>query len=789
MMKTLSALMPLSLLIIAAVPSGAAVGGSVQQANAGATLTLAQNGKSEYVIALAADAIPAEKTAARELSGYLEKISGVKIGIRSETAVLRTQPQILVGAGKRVKALLPQQNWAALGNDGIIIKTSGRNLILAGGRPRGSLYAVYSFLEDSLGVRWWTPTESKVPTRKALKIPLQSLTYRPQLQTREAFYNSVQQDPIFATRLKNNGDHQTQTQQWGGKNTILGFVHTFDKLLPPEKYFKDHPEWYSDPTNGGKPCTVNSPMPKPQQSQLCLTNEAARRELTENALAWIRENPEAGMISISQNDNNAPCTCEADMAIQEREGSPAGPLLEFVNKVAADIEKEYPGFLVETLAYQYTRKAPKTVRPRGNVMIRLCSIEADFSRPFNSVANQSFHDDVVNWKNIAPRLFIWDYLTNFNDTILPHPNLKVMGPNLRFLVANNAIGLFAQGDAYSNGTGDFVAMRVWVLSHLMWNPALDQKKLEDEFLREYYGAAAPHLRTYLTTIEKAFAQSGGRLSTFQEDHSYLDLNTLNTATRQFRLAASAVAGEKILSARVRRERLALDHAWILRGELLRREAKVGHLSYEGPQDFAEFIRDFVATARKFDTYSKGEGMPFEAYAEPLLARALSLKTSAPPLPDFVRGKSEADVMDVQEGNFKIYYAGKLGDIVPDVPASNGRAAKMVGNAAEWITQFWLGESEVFKDGPWHCYAFVRVQPRPGAVAGPALTCGIYDIKNKKLLVTISKSLAEVGGDDYQVVDLGKHTLHSQSYIYVSPPNRDDIEAVFVDRILLVREPS
>jgi hypothetical protein len=398
----------------------------------------------------------------------------------------------------------------------------------------------------------------------------------------------VQTDPVFALRQKNNGQNQKMTPELGGHNTILGFVHTFDKLLPPEKYFKAHPEWYSDPNNGGLPCTAASAMPAPQTSQLCLTNTAARLELTKNALAWIRENPDAGMISISQNDNENRCKAPPDLAIEEREGSPAGPVLEFVNAVAADIEKEYPNFLVETLAYQYTRKAPRTVRPRRNVVIRLCSIEADFARPIDSAANAPFRDDVLAWKAIAPRLYIWDYATNFSNVILPHPNLRVLGPNIRFYAANNAIGLFEQGDAYSNGTGDFVALRTWLISHLMWKPQSDQTKLENEFLSGYYGPAAPHLRAYLDGIQDSFLKTGGRLWTFQSDYSYLTLDAMNQATRTFRKAEAAVAGDPVLAARVRRERLALYHAWLLRYPSLVREAALPGAAFEGPADPAAF---------------------------------------------------------------------------------------------------------------------------------------------------------------------------------------------------------
>lgn len=791
MNKSLSALILTNILFASASYCAAAPGKAAARPKpADASLTLAQNGQTKYVIAVANDAIPAEKTAANELRDYLQQISGAKFAVKSEGAVAANAPQILVGSGKRVKSLLPKQNWKSLESDGIVVKTSGRNLILAGGRPRGSLYAVYSFLEDSLGVRWWTPSESKVPNLRTLKVSPQSLVYTPKLRTREVFYNSVQQDAKFATRMKNNGHHQTQTVEWGGHNSILGFVHTFDKLLPPEKYFKDHPEWYSDLDNGGKPCTANSKMPGPQQSQLSLTNEEARKELTKNALAWIRENPEAGMISISQNDNFNKHTGAADMELEAREGSPAGPLLHFVNAVAADIEKEFPGFLVETLAYLYTRQPPKYVRPRSNVVIRLCSIEADFSRPLTSEANKAFQGDVLGWKAIAPRLFIWDYTTNFGNVIMPHPNLQVLGDNIRFFTANNTIGLFEQGDAYSNGSGNFVALHVWLLSHLMWNPALDQKKLEDDFLKGYYGAAAPHLRAYLDTIKNAFAKKGGPLSTFQNDHSYLNLEAMNAATRHFRLAAAAVASDATLSSRVRRERLALDHAWIMRSKIVEREAQMTGVASEGPQDLSAFIIDFVATARAFKTSQRGEAQPFENYAAQLLDRASVAKTAPAPLPDFARNKKSEDIIDGQESDFFLYRVGDLTKAVPDAAASNGQAATMTGHSNEWAIQMFMAESDEFLGkGEWRCYAYVRVQPKAGAAPGPVISAGIYDVKNKKILSQVSKTIAEVGGEQYQAVDLGKHALHSQMYFFVAPPNREDVEGIYLDRFIMVREPA
>ena len=591
-----------------------------------ASPALALGGRTTYVIAVASDAIPAEIKAAHELAEYLNQITGAKFAVLPETNVPATTPQILVGAGTRVKSLLPGRDWAGLGMDGIVQKTVGSNLILAGGRPRGTLYAVYQFLEEQAGVRWWTPTETTIPHTATLLMPALDVTYVPPFKYREHYTTSVNRDPLFATRLRENGHSQTQGEELGGHYSILGFVHTFDQLLPPDKYFKDHPEWYSDINNGGKPSTVQSNPPPPQRSQLCLTNEAARRELTRVALEWIRKNPDAGMISISQNDTKNRCTADADLALEAQEGSPSGPLLHFVNAVAEDIEKEFPNFLVETLAYRYTRKPPRHERPRRNVLVRLCSFEADFSRPLDSETNRDFAADLTGWKALTPRLFVWDYVTNFINLIWPHPNLRVLGPNLRYFAANNVIGVFEQGDAYSNGVGDFVQLRAWLVSHLMWNPHADEKRLTGEFLQGYYGAAAPHLQAYLDLMHDSFQRSGLRLGLYQSNHSYLTLEVMNHATRHFRDAEQAVAGDPLLARRVRRERLPLDHVWSVGYDAYRRAAQAVGAPFEGPPDPAAAAMEFVRTAMEFGVEGHREEETFSSYAPRLL------QLNLPPLP-------------------------------------------------------------------------------------------------------------------------------------------------------------
>ena len=175
---------------------------------------IATLGKTTYTIALAADAIPAEKTAAQELQKYLQQVTSAEFFIEPETAVAQSAPQILIANGTRAKKLLARgaASTRSVGEDGIVIKTIGaKTLILSGDRPRGTLSAVFQVLEDAVGIRWWTPTENFVPRQSDLKIPAQNVAYTPPFRYREHFANSMQTDPVFATILRENGNFQTQS--------------------------------------------------------------------------------------------------------------------------------------------------------------------------------------------------------------------------------------------------------------------------------------------------------------------------------------------------------------------------------------------------------------------------------------------------------------------------------------------------------------------------------------------------------------------------------------------------
>lgn len=764
-------------------------------------LILSRDGKSDYVIVISNQATPVEQTAARELHEHLEKVTGAALPVVSEAGSPADKPRIVLGDGVVTREMLGGFDPAELPPDAIVIKKVGRDLIMAGHPRRGTLYAVYTFLEDTIGIRWWTDTEVRIPKRATLTIPRLDIAYAPKVVDRATRYlqlsdgcftnhSLVTEDEqramgIFSARMRLNGhDHYSIPDQYGGPNGLIGWVHTFyqiNGLLPVEDYFDEHPDWYS----------LIDGQRKKVHSQLCLTNAEMRKEMVRVAKKRIQANPGATMISISQNDWHGYCECAKCKALDEREGSHAGTLIHFVNAVAEEVEKEFPDVLIETLAYQYTRKPPQHVRPRHNVMIRLCSIECSFVETLaegKNVANASFREDLEAWASISPQLYIWDYATNFRGYLLPHPNFHVLAPNLRYFVKNGAIGIFEQGDSGCR-VGDFVRLRAWYLAHLLWNPDADEKELLDEFMNGYYGAAGPHLTEYIHSMSNAGRGAGIPIRCFISDtRGWLTLSDMNRAAKLFDRAAAAVAEDPVLAERVRRERLPLDHVWLRRYDLLQREARRTGVDFLGPPDPEAALLEFRELLKKYNAgeYRQGHRVPAN-FGDDF---AFFLKKRIPPgdTPEQCRGLAKEDWFDLQEADYIPRSRPNLYRIEKDDAASNGFTRRMPNTHHIWACHSYpLGDYGVTDGSRWRVY--MRVRCDASTDAGPAMTIGVYDDATRRGIVSRQVPVEVIRGKEYRLIDLGVHRLGKLAYAWAAPVARDrsEVDAVYVDRVFMLRE--
>jgi hypothetical protein len=572
----------------------------------GGTITISENSEAKAVVVVAKDASAAEKHAAEELASFLGQVTGGDFKIVNDADA--EGAKIFVGKKAFSKSGL-SISTPELDDEGVVIHTFEDNLVLMGDGDRGTLYAVYTFLEDCVGCRWWSSTASYIPSKPTLKVDNFNYCYVPPIEYRESFWYDAF-DGDWAVRNKCNGNSSRLDEKRGGKHTYQGFVHTFYWLIPPDKYFKQHPEWFSE-IEGKR---------KHERAQLCLANEQMRKELVKNLKANLRNNPAATIASVSQNDWHGRCQCKKCLAIEQEEGGPAGPLLHFVNAVAADIENEFPKVAISTLAYQYTRKPPAKVKLRDNVIVRLCSIECSFSKPLADERNKAFRDDIVGWSKICNRLYVWDYVTNFRHYVMPHPNLRVLGPNVKFFAEHNVKGLFEQG-SYNTYGAEMAELRAWVLAKLLWDPRRDGRELIEEFIQGYYGSAGSAVKNYLNLIHDAVEQSGDWLGCFSElDAKFLSYEVLSKGWSFLKDAEVAAGDDEDLRFRVRVAQLPVMYTVVRKWKQMKKEAQEANLTWVFPDSAEQFYSDFkeIASAKKvkrLNEWTQGYGVLEEAVSK------------------------------------------------------------------------------------------------------------------------------------------------------------------------------
>ena len=718
---------------------------AVSTSTAAEPIVIARDGKTEWRILVTADASEAENYAATELAMYLGKISGAKLPIEKDPEK-DVSKAILLRFARDFGGEEYQHHYDAARNV----------LTISGGRPRGVLYGVYGLLEDHLGCRWFTRDCEKIPKRDPLTIPSDmNERVKPRLEYREAFWTEAF-DGDWAARNRLNSSRAHLANKHGGKVSYGAFVHTFNKILDPNKHFEAHPEYFS---------LVNGKRIR-RNTQLCLTNPEVLRIAIEEVRKWIARKPQATIFSVSQNDCRNPCQCSKCKALDDAEGSHAGTLLAFVNKVAEAIEKDYPHVAIDTLAYQYTRKPTKTIKPRPNVIVRLCSIECCFAHPLDGCpekSNTSFMDDLRAWNKLTNRLYVWDYTTNFRHYLLPFPNLDVLDKNVRTFADHGVVGLFEQGNYSRGGGGELGELRAWVLAKLLWKPSRDGNKLIHEYIAGTYGPAAPKVKAFIDLQRDAIRRSGEHVRIFDGvDRKYLSGETLLACDRLLEEAEvlAKESGDAALVKRVQRLRLAIWYA----------RATQAKEPIETLKPVVKRLLD-VAHEQKLTHFHEWTGIEQDIKRFGL----------------FLKRKPVTYAMNAivgEEHQFYLHKEGELAAMVADPKAEDGVAARQPGRTFEWSIQWRFGVPTGAIHGRYKLRARVRIEKKGDE--GPAFHVGAYDRNARKNLGQIRPQAKDVPHDEYRWYDVCELELREGRYAYVAPDNNEaNVTAIYVDRLELL----
>lgn len=483
------------------------------------------------------------------------------------------------------------------------------SFVVSGGleSTRGTLFAVYEFLR-SLGCRFLAhdlTMAEELPAKPPSILPQIDMTVSPLFEYRDNNEYVASKYMTWAGKLGYNGAtaHPADIPNAGKRYAGGLFVHTGYKLLgatndrPPPELWKDHREWFWPRADNDSDV----------YGQLCWSNASLVTYMTERVRVTLRGDPNANIISVSQMDNFNYCKSPEEIKIIDEEGTPGGAMFRAINTIAAAIQDEFPNIAVDTLAYQWSRPAPKITKPKPNVIIRLCSIECNFAAPLTDPSNAPFQKDMDTWAAISNRTYIWNYVTSFGSYLQPFPNWYVLGPNIQYFAQHGVRGMFEEG-SYGTPGGDMQALKAYVIGRLLWDVSLDPKGVITEFLEGYFGAAAPFIRLYMDTYHGAIADTGFYMhENVPVTAPYLTPIATLTSAQAFSNALSATADDTVRQERVHVAKVSVYYVLLLRWDEMMNFAGSHKIPWPIEVDKESAWKEFARMWNKIGITSEREG--------------------------------------------------------------------------------------------------------------------------------------------------------------------------------------
>lgn len=470
------------------------------------------------------------ETAANELQMWIEKITGAKLPVLTYPSGADNTKLFL---GKRVPKisagpkLFADELKTLADSDGYAVRTSGREIYIFGATGKGTMNGVFAFLMNNTDLIWPRPgctvndlegnEDFAVYTQKKnLDAVWGNALSRPALRAHG--YQATATYKWMARNLCNyyqgggGGDISYRNpgkRKWGNYINQFAFGHNISSLyLPPEKYFRKHPEYYS---------LVNGK--RKQWAQLCFTNREMEKVYTENVLDMLRRAPDdTECIYISLDDTWEACECPGCVApIKGKSGRTltrgdenfrSTQYFLFMNRLVAAIRKEFPDMYLRTLAYFSTAPVPdcdlhEAIRPEFAPYVR-----PNDKRPIFSPENEYWLKRLQGWAQKSRHVDVYEYFALGMGFPRPLAEVKkfdfpVMFPYWSCLVSEYP-GRWNERHKDFLKILDYSAMEYWVMAHQMWDPSRDPEALRKYFIRRTFREAAPEIEKFFGLLRVDF---------------------------------------------------------------------------------------------------------------------------------------------------------------------------------------------------------------------------------------------------------------------------------------------
>jgi len=477
-------------------------------------LTIVTDGETSYEIVLGERPTKITRWAADELQTWIERATGVKLAIVTDPSPDRKH----IYLGESAAPAGWDISLEGISGAGFVVKTEGEDLALVGVdrgiHPEkvasttaptlcGTMNAVYDFLEEQVGVRWYwhDPLGEIVPQLEELKVPPLNYT----------------QQPDFIYRALPYGPHadgkQVATGTWGrrqrlGKSISTYHSHAWYRHLNIEEYAGEHPE-YCALVDGRRLTRYYSGH---HGGQVCTTSPEVSNIFAEKCKQYFRDQPDRTMCSVSPNDGGGFCMCEdctaLDLAQWPEDSSRAGHpqmadrMLTFYNQIAEQVAAEFPDRYLGAYVYSYYVAPPFRVKPHKNLALVLAINSA-----WRGGAEQFWAEDraiIDGWCAAHDYMFMYDIFYRSTQGMgLPAPIVKHTIERLKHL---KEVGMRG-GYLYIGPTWEVLGPGAYVMARLFWDAGADAEQIVSEYYSDLYGPAADKVQAFYELVEDRWVKA------------------------------------------------------------------------------------------------------------------------------------------------------------------------------------------------------------------------------------------------------------------------------------------
>jgi len=595
------------------------------------TLTLVENGKAQCQIVLALKPTKAAQLAAFELQEHIKLITGANIKIVTGD-VSDAKIKLFVGNSASAKAAgmpsdFKKQQYAVIFKDNAILfggldKKDYGKIEYRGGmysfnewpsfyEPQGTMKAVYYFLENSCGIRWWDATEfgTDIPQNKTLTIEAKSIRRSPAFAYRDLGARHFRGSQMYAESTILWKSNSKESIEWNK----LAFPELYKKYTEKtprtiakrrlmrlflfrkgvggcEAYVSNHTFggyfdrfWKKNPRNpkafeGSHPLWFAQGYPKLKRpKQMCYTNRGMIRQLAKDAENFFAGNgikkrfttARGDFFSIVPMDVTSFCKCDKCIkwwGIKQKEstffsnGKYSNYMWQLYNRAAKILAKTNPDKYFSVLAYWGYSYYPTKVVPAKNISIQLC---LHIRHNYDTLLQQNDMKIINQWtspKEKNRRKYLWLYYCFPLDTVTGQ-KWKVF-PGFFSHTISKRFKLYKQKGfrgAFFNGWCNMID--AYVTFKMLDNPNANVDKILDEFFNGYFGAAAKPIKEFYLSVEKIYADPANypkkKNGTIGHQTENIACSYLGTKKRLLKLQALMKQAHSLAKSKIEKKRVEL----------------------------------------------------------------------------------------------------------------------------------------------------------------------------------------------------------------------------------------